>query len=47
MAKLSAQCKEHLESALETKDPAEKDYHIRQVLQACGVDEVPDEVIEE
>jgi len=37
MTKLSDQCKEHLESALEMKEPSEKDYYIRQVLQASRV----------
>ena len=44
MAKLSKRCKEHLESALETEDPSEKDYHIRQVLQACGADDLSEEL---
>ena len=40
---LSNQCKEHLESALEEQDPSEKDFYIRQVLQAGGVESLPDE----
>ena len=43
MPKLSEGCKEHLEKALKTDDPSQKDYHIRQVLQACGVDDFPEE----
>jgi len=43
MAKLSNQCKEHLESALEMQDPSEKDFHIRQVLQAGGFEKISDE----
>ena len=43
MPKLSNQCKEHLESALETEEPAEKDFYIRQVLQAGGFEDLPDE----
>lgn len=35
---LSTECKEHLEQALETADPSEKDFHIRHVLQLCGSD---------
>ncbi len=43
MVNLSKQCKEHLETALEEDDPSEKDFYIRQVLQACGGEEYPDE----
>ena len=43
MTKLSDQCKAHLESALEMQDPSEKDFHIRQVLQAGGFEDLPDE----
>jgi len=42
MAKLSDQCKDHLESALEREDPSEKDFHIRQVLQAGGFEASPE-----
>ncbi|MDG5762082.1 hypothetical protein QA600_22465 [Natronococcus sp. A-GB1] len=42
MAKLSQECKEHLEAALEEESPSEKDYYIRQVLQACGVEDIPE-----
>ncbi|WP_255190921.1 hypothetical protein [Natronobeatus ordinarius] len=35
---LGEDCKEHLEKALEADDPSEKDFHIRHVLQVCGVD---------
>lgn len=41
--KLSGQCKEHLESALEVDEASEKDYYIRQVLQAGGVEDLPEE----
>ncbi|WP_165875179.1 hypothetical protein [Natrarchaeobius chitinivorans] len=41
--KLSEQCKDHLEKALESDDPSEKDFHVRQVIQACGVDHLPEE----
>ncbi len=34
----------HLEQALATKDPHEKDFHIRQVLQGCGVEELSPEL---
>lgn len=44
MGELSAECRHHLEEALQNDDPAEKDFHIRQVLQACGVDGLPDDV---
>lgn len=40
---LSSACKSHLEAALENDDPSEKDFHIRQVLQACGMEDCPDE----
>ncbi len=36
---LSEDCIEHLQQALESDEPAEKDFHIRQVLQVCGVTE--------
>lgn len=43
MTKLSDQCKNHLESALEMEEPSEKDFHIRQVLQAGGFEDLPEE----
>jgi len=43
MEKLPDDCREHLDKALETDDPSEKDFHIRQVMQVCGVDHLPDE----
>ncbi|ELZ22041.1 hypothetical protein [Natrinema limicola] len=43
MRKLSDNCREHLEQALQTDDPSEKDFHIRQVMQVYGVDHLPDE----
>lgn len=33
-ADFSEDCIAHLQAALELEDPAEKDFHIRQVLQA-------------
>lgn len=33
---LSEDCIDHLNQALEEDEPAEKNFHIRQVLQACG-----------
>jgi len=44
MSELCEGCKDHLEAAIEEPDPAEKNYHIRQVLQACGIEEVPNDV---
>lgn len=32
---LSDECRYHLEQALETADPDEKNFHIRHVLQLC------------
>ena len=43
MPGLSEGCREHLEDALRTDDPTEKNYHIRQVLQACGVEDLPED----
>lgn len=43
MTKLSDECIEHLEKALHKDDPSEKDFHVRQVLQAAGVDDLPEE----
>lgn len=43
MRELSEDCKEHLQKALENDDPSEKNFHIRQVIQAWGVDHLPDE----
>ncbi|ELY43460.1 hypothetical protein [Natronorubrum sulfidifaciens] len=40
---LSDECTAHLEQALAETDPEEKDFHVRQVLQACGVDHLPEE----
>ena len=34
--------RKHLEQALQQDDPSEKDFHIRQVMQVCGVDQLPD-----
>jgi len=44
MAKLSAESRQHLEEALQNEDPSEKDFHIRQVLQVCGMDNIPEEL---
>lgn len=44
MARLSEACLHHLVQALATKDPHEKDFHIRQVLQGCGVEELSPEL---
>ena len=43
MGELSDGCRNHLEEALQNTDPSEKDFHIRQVLQACAVDDLPSE----
>ncbi len=43
MGELSEDCKRHLESALDSDDPQEKDFHIRQVIQASGMDDCADE----
>jgi len=37
MEERSAECRYHLEEALQNDDPAEKDFQIWQVLQACVV----------
>ena len=47
MAKLSDECTEHLERALRADDPSTKDFHIRQVLQACAMDDVPEPMLTE
>ncbi len=47
MQKLTDNCRKHLEEALQTDDPSEKNFHIRQVMQVCGVDDLPDESDEE
>ncbi|WP_175416953.1 hypothetical protein [Natrinema pallidum] len=44
MPKLADDCMEHLEKALQSDDPSEKNFHIRQVIQAYGVDHLPDEI---
>jgi hypothetical protein len=44
MSELCEGCKDHLEAAIEASDPAEKNYHIRQVLQVCGTEGIPDDV---
>lgn len=41
---LNDQCKHHLEQALEEEDPSEKDFHIRNVLQAYVADETPNSI---
>ncbi|MFC3959224.1 hypothetical protein [Halovivax cerinus] len=43
MAQLSTECKRHLEDALDADDAQEKDFHIRQVIQASGMGDVADE----
>ncbi len=40
---LSPECTAHLEQALAETDPAEKDFHVRQVLQACAAGQLSDE----
>ena len=42
MTELCEGCEDHLLAALQCDDPAEKNYHIRQVLQATATD-IPDE----
>lgn len=37
MGQLSDESIRHLEQALETDDPREKDFHVRQVMQAEGM----------
>jgi hypothetical protein len=44
MAKLCEGCTDHLREALRAEDPATKNYHIREVLQACSVEDVPEEL---
>jgi len=44
MGELSADGRQHLEEALQNNDPSEKDFHIRQVLQVWGVDDLPKEL---
>ncbi|ADD07591.1 uncharacterized protein Nmag_4065 (plasmid) [Natrialba magadii ATCC 43099] len=43
MAKLCNECEAHLKKALVANDTSEKDFHIRQVLQMCSVDDLPEE----
>ncbi|WP_247729263.1 hypothetical protein [Halovivax limisalsi] len=43
LSQLSDECRTHLELALAAEDPQEKNYHIRTVMQAGCVDDVPDE----
>ncbi|WP_254863572.1 hypothetical protein [Halovivax gelatinilyticus] len=43
LSQLSEECRTHLERALAAEDPREKDYHIRTVMQAGCVEEIPDE----
>lgn len=43
MPRLTEGGREHLERALQTDETEEKNFHIRQVLQAYGVDDIPDE----
>jgi hypothetical protein len=42
MTELCDGCRDHLEAALRTDDPSEKNYHIREVLQTCGIDDLPE-----
>lgn len=42
LSQLSDECRTHLERALAADDPQEKNYHIRTVLQAGCIDDVPD-----
>lgn len=44
MDELSEASKEHLYAALRSGNPSQKNYHIRQVLQISGVQDLPDEV---
>jgi hypothetical protein len=46
MPRLSEGCRQHLKDALRADDPGRKNYHIRQVLQLCGCDDVPDDIAE-
>jgi hypothetical protein len=46
MADLSEGCKDHLIKALHDDDPAEKNYHIRQVLQATAADSIDEAAVE-
>jgi hypothetical protein len=41
MTELCEGCEDHLLAALQCDDPAEKNYHVRQVLQATAAD-IPD-----
>ncbi|WP_174811782.1 hypothetical protein [Salinadaptatus halalkaliphilus] len=41
--RLSDECIDHLETALQADESSEKDFHVRQVLQACGVEQLPAE----
>lgn len=42
--RLPDHCLSHLERALDAEDPSEKDYHIRTVLQAYGVEDLPEDL---
>lgn len=42
--KLSEGCQQHLEEALRAEDTRTKNYHIRQVLQVCGCEDVPEDI---
>ncbi|MFC3958569.1 hypothetical protein [Halovivax cerinus] len=44
LSQLSDECRTHLERALATDDPAEKDFHIRTVMQAGCVEDVPEDL---
>ena len=43
MPTLSEQCREHLERALQKEEASEKDFHIRQVLQASKAERSSEE----
>lgn len=43
MRQLSSECKRHLEQALDADDPKEKDFHVRQVIQAAGMGDVAED----
>ncbi len=40
LASITAECRKHLELALESEDPSEKDFHIRQALQLVSEESV-------
>lgn len=46
LPRLSEGCRQHLEDALRADDSETKNYHIRQVLQICGCEDVPDDIAE-